>query len=117
MNFWTIVPSWLASVISLHHPRRPGHVDLPHAVDVEHSRAHLIQHKGQMHNRRRPAIPQQKKKLAAGFLVAQVHALESHRQIGHRRRNVHPDHVKLGQLRQQTGSQISGNSRDHHSWF
>ena len=57
------------------------------------------------------------KKLAAGILGPQIHALELQRKIGRRRRDVQSDHIEPGQLRQQTSSQISGNSRHYYSWF
>ena len=57
------------------------------------------------------------KKLAAGIFRPQIHALELQRKIGRRRRDVQSDHIEPGQLRQQTSSQISGNSRHYYSWF
>ena len=65
----------------------------------------------------RPAIPEAEEKLAAGFFLPQIHAFEAQRKIGRRRIHVHANHVELRQLRQQAGSQIAGDSRDHYSWF
>ena len=33
---------------SFHYACRAGHIDLPHALDVEHTRAHRINHEGQV---------------------------------------------------------------------
>ena len=89
MNFRTIGFFVIGFGDRLHHPRRSGHVDLPHAVEVKHPRPHRVQDERQMDDRLGPGVPQQKEKLPAGFFFTQIHALELQRKIGHGRRS-HP---------------------------
>src|ERR1700722_10856930 len=43
---------------SLHHPGCTGHVDVPHAVKIEHAGAHRIEDKRQVNYRDRASLPQ-----------------------------------------------------------
>ena len=84
----------------LHHPRRSGHIDLPHAVKIQHSRPYQVQHEGQVITA--SALDSRNRRRAGGrILFPKIHAFEAQRKIGRWGRHIHANHVELAQLRQQ----------------
>ena len=85
-----------------HHPRGSRYIDVPHAIKIEHSGAHRVQHKRQMNHRRGAGFTQQQKQLATGFLLPQIHLHEAQGKIGLGVLYVHPNDFEFRQLRQKT---------------
>src|SRR5579864_8460633 len=74
-----------------HHSSRTGHVDLPHPLKVEYTRAHRIEDKSQVNYCDRSSFSQQKKQLAAGLFQTEVHAQEAKGMAGLRRIQINSD--------------------------
>ena len=90
-----------------HHPRRSRHIDLPHALSVEHSGAHRIDHKRQVHDGVGMGIAQQFVQRSGGRFLAQIQALKLQLGVGLGRIHIHPNHRKTPQQRQQPGAQVA----------
>ena len=113
-----VVPGFrLASVIGFHHPGCARHVDPPHPVDVQNPGALGIDHKRQMHNRRRLQLAQQQKQLAGRFFSSQVERNEAIDLGMSWGRDIHAHHRAIRELRHQSLAKITRNAGDDDGWF
>jgi hypothetical protein len=82
---------------SLHYSGRTGHIDLPHAVEIEHTGTDGIQHKSQVDYGDRAGFPQQKKQLAAGFFETKIHSHEAVPMVAVGRIQIYTDNLGMRQ--------------------
>ncbi len=100
-----------------HHTSRAGHVDPPHAVNIQNPCALRIDHKRQVHNRRRLQLAQQQQQLAGGLFSSQV---ERHKAVDLGMswgRDINPYDRVIGELLHEPLAKIAGNAGDDDGWF
>ena len=95
MNCRIVLPTSIGFGYRFHHPGRASHVDSPHPVHIQNSRALWIDHKRQVYNRDWLHFAHQQQHLSRAFFVSQInrHELINRRMRG--RRDIDAHHLVI----------------------
>jgi hypothetical protein len=114
MNWRMVVPDIPVGFGNgFHHPGCAGHVDPPHAVDVQDPGALGIDHKRQMHNGRRLHLAQQQEQLAGGFFSSQIERDEAVNRGMSWGRDIDAHHLAIRKLLHEPLAKIARNAGDN----
>src|ERR1700751_17336 len=101
----------------LHDVRSAGHVDVPHAVDIEHAGSLRVDDKGEMHHREKPRLLEEVVETAAGLFNSKIHAHKTDGLPSFWRDHVDTDYGEVAKQRQEAQSEIAGDARDDDGGF
>ena len=101
----------------LHDASSAGHIDVPHAIDVEHAGTLRVDDKGEVHHGERPRLFEQVVEAAAGVLQPKVHAHKTDGRLGFGGNHVDADDGEIAEMRQEAQSEIAGDASHDDGWF